>query len=225
MSDIVYDPIHGTLSGTLVTFAGTYPIDHITLPLKPVEIETDISNLKTTHVATITVGSGKEAYGTSPIWLFKGTINGTSQFIGSTNAIFSNIDLTLAGDYDFTITDTNGSKTHYSNIEVLPSSPKNTLNASPSYRITTYCSNTPTFCPDGGFLKATHVDVIGSDIVADGSGAYEVTLHMRDTYGNLINTGEIEIYMSGTVDRIIGNLATNDGLVLRDQTFFSDTIQ
>lgn len=221
MSDIVYDPVYATLSGTIRTFAGDYPIAGIELPLRPVDIETDLSDLQTNHATEIKVGTGKDTYG-SHSWILITSINGATEWLWGWAGIFSNVDLTLAGDYTITVTDPNGSETIYRNIMVDPSIATNSLSTNPAYRIDAYCKWKPLLCPDGSTLQATHIDRVGANIVADGSGSHEVRVHMRDTYGNRIDTGGITISMSGTVDRIMWTPAENDAIVLRDQTFIPD---
>jgi hypothetical protein len=122
-SGVKYYPSTATLSGTLHTFAGDYPINNIYLPLKPVEFIESLENLTTTDSLTLTVRSGSLLYKPGSIW-WMNDISHFPYYVFNIAPLFNSIDMTLADTYTYEVIDSNNSSTFISNIDVkagLPS--------------------------------------------------------------------------------------------------------
>ena len=112
-------------------------------------------------------------------------------------------DLSMAGNYTAIISDSNASETRF-DYKALPGvpAPLDTNN----YYHKTYCSDptysgNPQYCPDGATLTGMSLSRATSSpsMIANGMDTYTLTLRVRDTYGNMIDTGSISIeYKSET---------------------------
>ena len=130
-----------------------------------------------------------------------------SQIIVLQNDIFSGIDLTLVGDYTFTVEVKNAHSqsegiTTYKNVQVRPGKPTTQLSLPPNSNISKYCTAKPMLCPDGSELSATTLTPSALSAVADADSAITNTLKLRDAYGNRVNTGTLAVTYNMTVKKI-----------------------
>lgn len=94
------------------------------------------------------------------------------------------IDLSLAADYDVSITDPQGSITEF-RYTVKPSVPSFTLVPGNTFR-KNFCASYPThsYCQDGSVQKSSEMLGTTASKIANASDAYTVTWNFRDRYGN-----------------------------------------
>ncbi len=122
-------------------------------------------------------------------------------FTGSSVGQFT-VDLSFADEYTWEIKDPQGSKTLFSSVEVGPSILSQSLDPVPSLFIQKICDIPSPKCPDGKILSASKLEKSGTNKVADGASYYDFIMKPRDTYGNRVNTGSIDISYTGTVSAV-----------------------
>lgn len=111
---------------------------------------------------------------------------------------FTWVDLSLAGDYAYTIIDKSLNKSIWSIRSVASTvssgSTETTIPVTGSETILNhYCRSNPwltgtykNVCPDGNTMRTTHLDLISSTQPANNLDGSQVTLSIRDQYGNRI---------------------------------------
>lgn len=200
--DVEYIPSLGELSGSVMTYAGDFPLFGISLPLRPIVLNENIDFLKANHRTAFSIKE-REKYGDS--WYPKPiNIRPTSSTYNQDYAI-DQVDLSLATTYDFTLTDPNWSQTIISWVEVISDGISKTLEPGGPFFISGYCGASPPACPEG-VIASSLGRVNPASPIADGNTFYEFSISLRDKYGNKIHTGSVEISYTGTVS------AVNDAL-------------
>lgn len=139
--------------------------------------------------------------------------------------MFSSIDLSIATIYTYILTDPFGSRTEWT-IRVYPSfvSLKSTISSSSHNLLWQFCSENPnsSLCPDGSILRTTRTtwSIIKSISLdpkrSDFSDEYDLTLYLRDEYGNRIST------TSDNKKNVVYGLTTESTLDYNSVPFLSD---
>lgn len=162
-----------------------------------------MDQLIASHSATLSI-SGAVGYGFTldgwKITFAPTNANIYTQVLTSANGTFEGADTTIAGKYNYTITDPSGSTTtDVTPMEVFPGKMSKTLYGATVTNLSNYCTNEVSplisICPDGkGNLKATYfsgglaVPPKKISALSDGVDSLDLELALRDTYGNAIMT-------------------------------------
>jgi hypothetical protein len=207
-SNVVYKPSTGLLSGSATAQDMTIDLSGIALPLRPIELI--VSSITASQNATLTVSWAWMHDGGGQGW--KGNIllslTTSNRSIYGTAGKYT-IDLSLAGTYEITIIDSNGSTTTWIPLVINPDTVSTTL-VTNTYA-STYCGsdNDIANCPDWATRSATTLtqEPPTGTMVADGVSKYSFTLKPRDQYGNRVTSGSMKIKYMTTVKNIqsIGN--------------------
>lgn len=201
-ANIRYNPSFGTLSGSLSSFAGEFDMSGISLPLLPVTLTESLTGMVVDHAKQLHV-QGSSMYGDGS-WFFRIIPSKNTTYtktFSSTDGIFM-ADLSLADTYTLKVEDPQGSVTQFSGVPILPDVPALVLDSTPSPFIEEFCARNSSACEDIYPRMPTRFDRTGTDIVGDGSSAYDFSIKIRDRYGNWVNTGSIDIVYSGSVQAI-----------------------
>ena len=209
LSGIVYDPSTGRLAWTGSSFVGDIDLSGIILPLRPaILLNTDYTS---NHNAILTVSGASDYDAGDGSWDLRINPIGTPDFrnIMGSLWIFS-WDITLSSTYDIIITDTNGSETS-GTIDVHPSTMSSMIFAGASY-ISDFCTNhsSDVRCPDGASITATILDQVPPvGLFANKVDTYNFTFRPRDTYGNRITAGSVDIEYITTVKNLQSDIMEN----------------
>ena len=193
------------LTGMIRTYAGDFSAQGIRMGNIAFAFAQDIGALTTSGSATLSPqvpGMYVDKVVTLTV-----VVGGYSQRIALKNGVFSGIDLTLAGDYTFTVGVINAHSqsegiTTYKNVQVRPGKPTTQLSLPPNSNISKYCTTKPMLCPDGSVLSPTTLTPSALSAVADADSAITNTLKLRDAYGNRVNTGTLAVTYNMTVKKI-----------------------
>jgi hypothetical protein len=200
---VIYNSHTWILSGSATAQGMMIDLSGIILPLRPVELT--ISEVTVSQNAILTVSWAWMHDGGNQWWKWNIILQGTtiSREISGIHGVY-NIDLSLAGTYEVTIIDSNGSKTEWIILIANSGVASTTLNSG-NYA-TTYCgSNTDiSHCPDWFSRSATTLtqEPPTGTMVADGVSQYTFILKPRDQYGNRVTSGSMRIKYATTVKNI-----------------------
>lgn len=203
-ANVRYNPSTATLSGSIASFAGNFSVEGIYMPLIKASLQESLVWLRANHNISMSI-QNPERY-IVKTWNFKiiPSMNPlyTRTVSGGGDWIFTPVDLSLADTYTIEITDPDGWTTKYSGIVVAPAQASQTLDSTAWLFVKDFCDDNPWQCPDGWARIATVLSSDSSPKVADWSDAYNFTLKLRDTYGNRITTGTVEVSYTGTVSAV-----------------------
>lgn len=176
--NIVNLQLHGTINSPFMGRIGDFWGWNIAL--RNSELHLEINNLIANHSANIKINNTNPANKYELVVSKPGSI---SERVNSINWEFKNIDLSLVGNYNFSLKEIEtGKNLAYNNISVKPWEPSNTILAWDFYA-KKFCENNESnisLCPDGKTRKA-------SEITIRDSNNKIVNILLRDAYGNTIN--------------------------------------
>ncbi len=198
---VEYVPSLWVLSGTIRSFVWDLSLSGIFLPLKPSYLEQNLDKIPTNHEMLLFI-SWAFSYNEG---LWELTISPHKAvspriLISSNTGTFSLTDFSLADTYTLTLEDPDGSTTVW-DTQILPGAFSLTL-APSGYFLEVFCTNHPLDCPDGATLSPTELVKTGNNLVWDGESYYHFRLKSRDQYGNLINTGTVNISYVTTIKTV-----------------------
>jgi hypothetical protein len=203
-SSVLYHPSTGLLSGSAKSFAWDIDLSGIILPLRPVELI--ISEITASQNAILTVSWAwmYDAWNEWWEWSVLLSLTTSNRSISGTNGTYSRTDLSLAGTYEVTIIDSNGSITTWIPLVIKPDTVSTTL--ATNIYASTYCGSNNDIgnCPDASTRSATTLtqEPPTGTMVADGVSKYTFTLKPRDQYGNRVTSGSMKIKYITTVKNI-----------------------
>ena len=212
-SAVKYNPTTGLLEWSLDTYVGDISVTGIALPIRPISLRE--SALSTDVNTALSIDDAWIYMWWDDILSLEGSISGrpttSRSYVGSTSGIWTSVDLSLAGTYRLTLTDTSGSQTIIDR-EVTPSALTTTLDTRSSLA-RTFCMSAPSdiLCPDGNIRSATTLSQMPptGPVYANGTDSYSLTLRPRDIYGNRITSGSVDIRYVTTVKNIQTNFGDN----------------
>lgn len=222
-----------TLSWSIKSNAGDFSVSGIPLPLKPAELNEDITKLKANTTATFSISWTSQYAGS--IWNMQYTPklapfpslvvwDATGKFIA---------DISYADNYSITVIDPDGWSTTLDGVVSSEEVDIGNFDSSNNL-IHGFCATYPANCPDGNIPIATNKsqNPVGW-VIADGNDFYHVTIKSRDRFGNRATSGSASIIYDATVTsvQLLGNTTgpitwissfTGDSLIFSGQIFTPD---